>query len=810
VCIFKELLKPVSLKQLEMLKFLSFLLFLFGIHAHESNKIVLLQYFNSKSTFYQLNWIEKSSFLNVYNYCQRYHYDYHIITINQTFFLQEIKLHESWVKVFALHSFLQRETTLETVETEDSRSFPFSSYDYVVYLDSDYFFTNFQISLINQMQQHWSKLSDIVLTSSQNPTISRSPGTEVMIFKNHYLNRERIQEWVNSALDIRNRDLQLDQEDYFYHDSNLQSLLATCDPQRIFLVSPTTTTESTKFASFVKNYTLLKESSFLTKCLSSGSKDSLGNSNINLSQSQKSNFQTEKEEEGEAAFNRSLFSLNEFEHFEEFPLFWIPITMTFRDIPLQMNVFYHNSDLSFLPSSLKQIPEITDEEIDEVLEQTRFIQNERATAVMIVGQRLKKEKLLAIAADVAATTAAAAVEVNKEEKEECDSIRRRNKNLQSSYSKTIVTVFAGRKDRLDILIRYLSLALDYNIIQEVHLWDYARTAEDSINLLSYRNNDQGIFIKSRYTLRKGWYDYYEFYADYAIMNPFDIIIKCDDDIVFIDIFKLPYFIDVLRREEESDDEGGESQEEKQKSFLSHYPIINGVLLANVINNGVTTYYQQKVFGIIPPPSDTSSSSSPSSSSPLIIDDYEYPVNGLCGSLWSSGTKANHLHTYFLQNWKNLIRLSPSAADAAATTTTTTNQSVFLSSLSSDLVEEEYTSFCQKMSRKNESVKDSLLFQRYQPEFLQLQSRFSINFFGIKARNWYKIKNSAIDDEMFISEILPVFVPNSYNYLLSNFIVSHFTFGSQTHGFNESEKLQEYHQVYIEYVEKYKNDLSCLY
>ena len=33
---------------------------------------------------------------------------------------------------------------------------------------------------------------------------------------------------------------------------------------------------------------------------------------------------------------------------------------------------------------------------------------------------------------------------------------------------------------------------------------------------------------------------------------------------------------------------------------------------------------------------------------------EYPRDGLCGSLWESGKKAETLHNYFIKNYKNFL------------------------------------------------------------------------------------------------------------------------------------------------------------
>jgi hypothetical protein len=53
--------------------------------------------------------------------------------------------------------------------------------------------------------------------------------------------------------------------------------------------------------------------------------------------------------------------------------------------------------------------------------------------------------------------------------------------------KNIVTVFAGREKNLKILSKYLITALELNIIQEVHFWNYTRNKEDEVYLTSISN-----------------------------------------------------------------------------------------------------------------------------------------------------------------------------------------------------------------------------------------------------------------------------------------------------------------------------------
>jgi hypothetical protein len=107
----------------------------------------------------------------------------------------------------------------------------------------------------------------------------------------------------------------------------------------------------------------------------------------------------------------------------------------------------------------------------------------------------------------------------------------------------IVTIFAGRRPNLDILLIYLKAALELCIIHEVHLWNYARQPDDEVFIKSSCHiNKKFHFMET--TDKTNWKDYYYHYCDDKYKN--DIIIKCDDDIVFIDLFKLPKFIEFIK------------------------------------------------------------------------------------------------------------------------------------------------------------------------------------------------------------------------------------------------------------------------
>ncbi|MCZ3374378.1 hypothetical protein [Rhizobium sp. AG207R] len=101
---------------------------------------------------------------------------------------------------------------------------------------------------------------------------------------------------------------------------------------------------------------------------------------------------------------------------------------------------------------------------------------------------------------------------------------------------------------------------------------------------------------------------YNYYAT-RLQNYSDtIFLKCDDDIVYIDIDKLDDFIEFRRSN-------------------PNYFIVS----ANVVNNGVCAYWQQAAGSL-----------------PEHLGQFEWPQGGFGGSLWQSGMRANELHDHFLK------------------------------------------------------------------------------------------------------------------------------------------------------------------
>ncbi|MFI6999096.1 hypothetical protein [Nocardia sp. NPDC050175] len=108
---------------------------------------------------------------------------------------------------------------------------------------------------------------------------------------------------------------------------------------------------------------------------------------------------------------------------------------------------------------------------------------------------------------------------------------------------------------------------------------------------------------------QGWAEFYRFYSVRAEYYADAVFLKCDDDVVYLQLDQLAEFIRFRRQE--------------PNFFL---------VSANVVNNGVCAYYQQQSGAI-----------------PHDLMRLELPAQGFGGTLWASGTLASILHHHFLDD-----------------------------------------------------------------------------------------------------------------------------------------------------------------
>ena len=115
-------------------------------------------------------------------------------------------------------------------------------------------------------------------------------------------------------------------------------------------------------------------------------------------------------------------------------------------------------------------------------------------------------------------------------------------------------------------------------------------------------------------IKTDWSPFYKHL--YENTNENDVIIKCDDDILFIDIYSLKNAIN--------------DRINDKKSFLIH---------SNCINNGVCTYYQQNIY-------------------PKIKDKLNiYPTGGIMGIIFEKPEIAYAIHNQFTNDlFNNLLNV----------------------------------------------------------------------------------------------------------------------------------------------------------
>lgn len=130
----------------------------------------------------------------------------------------------------------------------------------------------------------------------------------------------------------------------------------------------------------------------------------------------------------------------------------------------------------------------------------------------------------------------------------------------------ILSCFAGRKQYMSILFQYVDSLLKKQLIHKFDIWDYSRTEEDYMFINDHKHKT-GYEIKNVQN-KNIWDEYYQYYAN-ANLND-SIVIKCDDDIVYIDISQFQQYIDFVN---------------DNKQYKLVFP--------SIVNNGICAYYQQQ-------------------------------------------------------------------------------------------------------------------------------------------------------------------------------------------------------------------------
>lgn len=178
--------------------------------------------------------------------------------------------------------------------------------------------------------------------------------------------------------------------------------------------------------------------------------------------------------------------------------------------------------------------------------------------------------------------------------------------------KVVFTCFAGRRKYMEIMMEYVKRLHEQGSIDEVHLWDFTRCDADSQWIKStFGKNESNSYIKVQYVQNKGrWSEYYNHYTKERYPN--HVIIKSDDDVVFIDVDSFNGFVERTVQED---------------MYIMRF--------ASIVNNNVCAYHQQQ-WGLIP------------------LSLSEFPYECAFGKLWNDGALCTSLHSYFLDNHKEWL------------------------------------------------------------------------------------------------------------------------------------------------------------
>ena len=162
------------------------------------------------------------------------------------------------------------------------------------------------------------------------------------------------------------------------------------------------------------------------------------------------------------------------------------------------------------------------------------------------------------------------------------------------------------------MFKYLDKLLEQKSIDIVHVWDYCRDESDRVYIHKFiSENKQGYYkLLTRvldFTPYKEAYNHYVYYEEE--LKDDDILIKCDDDIVYIDVKKFDQYVQRIKN--------------------------NGIYFPNIINNDVMALvpHYNKVHNHLFTTNDVKNWNSPD---PL--------------SMWfTKPAKAIAIHSLFLEN-----------------------------------------------------------------------------------------------------------------------------------------------------------------
>lgn len=397
--------------------------------------------------------------------------------------------------------------------------------------------------------------------------------------------------------------------------------------------------------------------------------------------------------------------------------------------------------------------------------------------------------------------------------------------------KKIFTVFAGRKKNIDIQKKYLIKALEMRIIDEVHYWNITRNKSDEDYLKQISNlkrssstnfnynriytpivsngfelnvkasndihikifdgiNDYEIVLggwtNTKSVVRENGNEIFSI-RTVGICNPnkyINIKISCSDNKLFvyvdgdnvisvwIDIFvvKEIYFktahgsIGTLKYELEQNNGFyfmdtciknwsnyytwySEREYENDIIFKSDDDIVFLDLkkFSQYINFINSNEYDLVFANIINNGVSAYFQQNKLDLIPKSLMNLEYPIGGECGSLWENGKKAETLHNYFIDNYIKFI-------------------------------EKDFNGI-----------------------FYKIDTRFSINFFGYKGKNWHRIKVLGCGDDEYNLTVEGVKKKGFHNIFYADFFVVHLSFWKQELSINNDLLRERYDKLADEFI-----------
>ena len=318
---------------------------------------------------------------------------------------------------------------------------------------------------------------------------------------------------------------------------------------------------------------------------------------------------------------------------------------------------------------------------------------------------------------------------------------------ENSYPNVYYAIFAGRLQFLKIHLEYCNILLELKYITEVHIWDFTINQDEDkefINTFIRDTTLHGYRLFERpknHTINNNamnsneylWTSFYHHYGNNDKYYTDDILIKADDDIVFIDISQFPVFIKQIMIYKDGN---------KNDDKYLHFP--------NIINNDVgfviqaarimydkillkwMNYYQDRYnidFNVLFNTFYTNIH-------------YIEPITTLDDGIYKKPEFAEDIHNLFLRN-----------------------PLIFIQSMHYN-----YTNLS---------------------KIIQFKRRISINMCAAKFKNIRKIYNLFLNhhccsDEAFIGS-LP-WRSNSYHLIHADFVISHFAYNAQYNYNNEKFRL----------------------